>query len=308
LTDVNVAIATSRVCNTSFQILSDCNIRFMTAAARIEAHRGVLTPSERRVADVVLGRPDKVAFGTVAGVAGEAGVSAATVVRFAARLGYEGFVPLQADVRDELGGRLRPAVERIRQAPPSDLLGRSLATELDNVHRTLEAVDRRDFAAAVQRLADRTHGVVVVAAEASRGVGVLLTDGLDMLRPGVQPVQGSAARVARALASVEPGDTVVALDLRRYERWVLDAVRYCATGGASIVALTDSALSPLADLADETFVVAAEGSGPFDSHVGMLAVANALVAGVAARLRRTASRRLDRVEAAWRDAGALVER
>jgi DNA-binding MurR/RpiR family transcriptional regulator len=53
--------------------------------------------------------------------------------------------------------------------------------------------------------------------------------------------------------------------------------------------------------------VAAEGAGPFDSHVGTLALANALVTGVAGRLRRSATRRLDAVEAAWREAGALVE-
>ena len=29
--------------------------------------------------------------------------------------------------------------------------------------------------------------------------------------------------VTRALAHTEPGDVLVAIDLRRYERWVLDA-------------------------------------------------------------------------------------
>ena len=35
-------------------------------------------------------------------------------------------------------------------------------------------------------------------------------------------------------------------------------------------------------------VVAAEGAGPFDSHVGTLALGNALVTGVAGRLRHSA--------------------
>jgi hypothetical protein len=34
---------------------------------------------------------------------------------------------------------------------------------------------------------------------------------------------------------------------------------------------------------------------------------NALIAGVAERLRRSATERLDRVELAWRTTGALVE-
>ena len=54
--------------------------------------------------------------------------------------------------------------------------------------------------------------------------------------------------------------------------------------------------------------MAAEGAGPFDSHVGTLALANALVTGVAARLRRPATERLDRVEAAWQAADVAHRR
>jgi DNA-binding MurR/RpiR family transcriptional regulator len=73
------------------------------------------------------------------------------------------------------------------------------------------------------------------------------------------------------------------------------------------VAVTDSLLSPLAAEAAVSFTVAAEGAGVFDSHVGMLALTNALVTGAAAQLRRSATDRLDAVEAAWRAAGALIE-
>ena len=55
------------------------------------------------------------------------------------------------------------------------------------------------------------------------------------------------------------------------------------------------------------FTVLAEGAGPFDSHVGTLALANALSSAVAGRLRRTAARRLDEVEAAWQVLAALTD-
>jgi hypothetical protein len=55
-------------------------------------------------------------------------------------------------------------------------------------------------------------------------------------------------------------------------------------------------------------VVTAAGAGPFDSHVGTLALMNMLVAGAAIRLRGVATERLDRAEAAWRASNALSER
>jgi DNA-binding MurR/RpiR family transcriptional regulator len=113
--------------------------------------------------------------------------------------------------------------------------------------------------------------------------------------------------VTAALAPLGAHDAVVAIDLARYDVAVLDSVAFVAERGAAVIALTDSALSPLAGWATAVFAVSAEGAGPFDSHVGALVVANALASGVARRLKAGATRRLDAVERAWRDAGVLAD-
>lgn len=280
----------------------------MMVSAQIDAHLPRLTKAERRVAAVVADDPEAVAFGTVADVARQAGASGATVVRLAAKLGFEGFVDLQAAVRDEMARRLRPASERIRRPAPGDVLGTALAVEIANVAATLEAVDRPTFETAVGLLSGTGAGRVrVLSGDASSGVASLFADELSMLRPGVALVDGSEVRVARLLADVGPSDVVVVLDLARYDRAVLDAAGRAAAAGATLVALTDSALSPLSSAAAVSFTASVTGAGPFDSHVGLLALANALLAGVAARLRRSATDRLDRVESAWRTAAALTD-
>jgi DNA-binding MurR/RpiR family transcriptional regulator len=276
-------------------------------AERIAAERQRLSPAERRVAEVVLRDPAAVAFGTVAGLAASAGTSGASVVRLASRLGYRGFSELQAAVQGTIGQQLAPAVQRIRTEPGSDVVSRTLRAELGNVERTLRTIEPHDFDRAVTLLADRTRAVRVVAGDAESGVGTMLATALALLRDDVAEVTGSDVAVARQLAHAGSATVVVALDLRRYERWVLDHVGRAAEAGADVVALTDSVLSPLASVATVAFTVSAEGAGPFDSHVGTLSLANALATGVAGRLRRTATRRLDAVEAGWRAAGALVD-
>jgi DNA-binding MurR/RpiR family transcriptional regulator len=276
-------------------------------AARIEAHAELLPPAERRVAEVVLDDPSLAAFATVAELGERAGTSGATVVRLANRLGYGGWIGLQTEVRAGIDQHLRPATERIRRHASGDVLAATATREAANVHDTLRLVRPDDFRRAVALLADPARRVRVLAGTAQEGVGVLLTGSLDLLRPDVEVVGGSPVRVAGQVAHTRSGDVLVAIDLRRYERWVLDAVAATQGAGGVVVALTDSRLSPLARLASVTFVVAAEGAGPFDSHVGTLALLNALVTGVAAQRQRPATRRLDRVEAAWRDAEVLTE-
>ena len=278
-----------------------------TVGARIEAHRADLSPAERQVAEVVLRDPETVAFGTVARVAERSGTSGASVVRLATRLGFPGFSGLQAAVQAAIGQQLRPAVERIRAEQAPDVVTGSLEVELDNVQRTLSAVDADSFAAAVALLADRGRHVVVIAGDAENGVGAMFATALSLVRPDVTQVAGSDVTVARQLAAAGADTVIVAIDLRRYERWVVDHVARAVGAGATAIAVTDSLLSPLAAQAAVSFTVAAESAGVFDSHVGTLALTNLLVTGTARRLRRSATDRLDAVEAAWRAAGTLID-
>lgn len=272
---------------------------------RIEAKAAALPPAERQVAEVILADPAAAAFATVAQLGRRAGTSGATVVRLAERLGYDGWIGLQADARAGVGQALRPARVRIRESAGRDVLAETAQREADNVLRTLAAVDADAFGRAIDHLADPQRAVVVVAGDAESGIGTFLADGLDLLRPGVRRIDGPMPAVGRALAHLARGDVLVAIDLRRYESWVLDAVAVASSRGAWVVAVTDTVLSPLAQAADATFTVAAEGTGPFDSHVGTLALVNALTSAVAHRRRRPAAARLDRVEQAWEATGAL---
>jgi len=265
------------------------------------------TPSERRVAEAVMQDPKIVAFGTVAQLAECSGSSGPTVLRFAAKLGFDGFVELQASVQEEIADQLRPATQRIRERPLSDVLGRALAADIDNVRTTLGEIDPADFRTAVDLLADRRRRIFVVASEVSGGAGRLLAGQLDLLRDGVHEITGTPVKVSRDLVRIEPEDVVVVVDVRRYERWVLETTARAADTGATLVALTDGRLSPLAERATLTFVVAARGVGPFDSTVGAMSLVHALIAAVAARVRRSATGRLDAVEESWRHGTDLVE-
>jgi DNA-binding MurR/RpiR family transcriptional regulator len=137
-------------------------------------------------------------------------------------------------------------------------------------------------------------------------IGLVLAGQLSQLRDGVTLLEGSEAAVSRALAGLNPLDTVIAIDIRRYERSLVELTRWAAEQDAAVVAITDSPLSPLPAGAAETFFISAQGVGPFDSVTGGIALANVIIAGVAARMRQTAPARLDAIEAAWSAVGALV--
>jgi DNA-binding MurR/RpiR family transcriptional regulator len=266
-----------------------------------------LTAAERRVAAVVLDRPQLVGFGTVADLAEAAGAGAATVVRLAGKLGFEGFSALQASIQRDLAHQLRPAAERIRELAGDQPISRHRSAELSNVQATLDAVDPATLEAVVDLLADTGRGVLVLAGDAERGVAMQFSTDLAALRAGVEMIGGSDVTVRRQLAMTESEATLLVIDLRRYERWLLDAFAQAKGAGHTIVALTDGLLSPLAMGAHHTFTISAGSVSPFDSHVGTLALCELLVATTAERLKDSAAERLQRVESAWAEADSLID-
>ncbi len=272
--------------------------RSAALAVRLRAIR--CTPAESRVAKIVLEDPQFVAFRTMAELMERSDVGAGTIARLSTKLGFSGFAELQRQVQDELTGTLRPAAERIKEQSPKDLVGLVAQTEQTNVQRTFERIDRAAFDRSVALLADAKHHIVVMASDACRGVGLQYANELSFLRPNVELLDGNPVTVGRRLALGDDRDVVVAVDIRRYDNWLVETVGRFAQANATIISLTDNPTSPIALVSAHHFTIDADSPGPFDSFTAALALLNTFNAAVAAKLRRSATDRLEKVEQAWR--------
>jgi DNA-binding MurR/RpiR family transcriptional regulator len=265
-----------------------------------------LTGSERRIADVLLSHPEAVAFGTVAELAAAAEVGGATVMRLATKLGFSGYSDLQEAVQAEISKRLRPAAERIRRPAADDPVSRAIDTEVENVQRTLDGIDRGQLNRAV-RLLSKAKSVVVLCGDAALGVGTTFATDLGMIRPRVSLAPSGSLAVTRELSWLQRGDVVVAVDVPRYDRAMVEAAAMAQAAGSDVVAITDSVFAPFADGAASVLVVASEGPGAFDSYVGVLALMNLLVSMTSTATSEQATPHLDLLEATWTANGALLD-
>jgi DNA-binding MurR/RpiR family transcriptional regulator len=267
--------------------------------------RAGLTTAESRVAQVVEEHPQLIAFGTMAVLVERAGVGAGTVARLCAKAGLDGFADLQRRVQTELVGALRPAAERIKEAPQADLQGKFVTSEVANVQRTLQGASPDSVRAIGLLLGDLKKHIVVAASDACMGVAMQFSNELSLLRPNVELLDGSPVAMGRRLALGDDTDVIVALDIRRYDKWLVETVNRFAAARATIIGLSDSATSPIAAVANHHFVIHAHSPGPFDSFTSALTLLNLLGATAAVKLRKTATDRLAKVEEAWVATGAL---
>lgn len=261
-----------------------------------------LTPTERRIAEIVTAEPMLLAFGTVASLADRAETSRPSIVRFATKLGFSGYVELQSWVREQVSERLSSPSARIRQQDPVAEEQRSSLTEaLQHVLATLDPERVRSIAAPIVT----ARRVWVISGETSMAGACVLESGLSMVRPDVQLVREHS--VGRDLSGAAPGDVAVVFDFARYRKRSVAAARTLAELGVAIVAITDGPLSPLAALTSHWCELHVPAIGPFDSSVPAVAAAELLIAEVVAGLGDRAKERIDQLETMWRATGTFID-
>lgn len=259
--------------------------------------RGPTLPKRlRQVADHLLATPDDVAFQTTAEIAERAGVQPSTLVRFAQALGYTGFSDLQQGFRARLRrqssdhiARLAALRQRDREEGGSTralLAGFIAAGEasLGDLRTTCDP-DRIDQAAATlaaARLivlvgARRMFPVVsyLAYAFARLGIPAVLIDNLGALGP-------EQADIATA------ADAVIAVSFAPYTPVTVDIAEKAHQRGVPVIALTDSALSPLAAACTHAIEVRETDFGAFRSMAATFALAMTLAVATAGKRRSDA--------------------
>ncbi len=271
-----------------------------TTSELIAAAADRLTPTERRIAEAVLAEPTLIAFGTVSDLAGTVGTSRPSIVRFAHKLGFDGYTDLQGFVRENLSEQITRPSQRIRHEAtdptPRAVTERAVAAVFD-------VLDGDRLASLVAPIVG-ARTVWIVTGETSRAGAVTLASGLSMIRPGVRLLEGSGVPVA--MADAGPGDVVVAFDFPRYRTAAVRTVGTLADAGVDVVAITDGPLSPFVAHATAWCGLSVPAIGPFDSSVPAVIAAELIVAQVAGEIHGTATDRIDRIEELWDATGTFL--
>lgn len=252
--------------------------------ATLHQRGDTLTPAQRLLADRVLADAEGVAFMTASELAGTVGVNEATVVRFAAGLGLEGYPGLVRLCR----ARLREQAQLLRRyrgleqlaGDAGDLLEQAVALDRANIARTFARIDRASWDSAVAALAEAPR-VHVMGLRKSHAPAYLLGYLLGMLREDVETVTGGAGALTDELRQVREGDCFVAVSIHRYSVETVRASAWAHARGARTLALTDNPSSPLTTSADQVFYVDAAGPAVLRSVTGFTSLVQALAAGVA---------------------------
>ncbi|WP_424475642.1 MurR/RpiR family transcriptional regulator [Oceanobacillus kimchii] len=260
-----------------------------------------MSKSQVKIATYILENQSTVPFLTVSKLAKKAGVSDATVVRFATLLGYSGYPEmhklLQNSVKEQLttSERLKISQEVYNQEPMG--VYEVFQDDMANIHTTMETLDEQAFHQAVESLVS-ARKIYIIANRSAAALGVFLQYYLEMILENVELLQ-SLEISSEKLHQLNKKDVVIGISFSRYTKSTVQMFSFAKKKDAKTIAITDNLLSPLVPYADIPLTASSQMPSLIDSFVAPLSLINALIMFVGKEKQEDIHSHLNVLEDIW---------
>lgn len=249
------------------------------------------------IARFSLDKPNELALGTVAAVAEAAGVQPSALIRFANALEFGGFSEMQQVFREHLVERSVSYRERIgqlrRHTKPvgegSGVLHQFVGEAVSELGHLEENVEEADITSAAKLICAASH-VHVLAQRRAFPVASYLSYALSQLELKTYLLDGAGGMLANSLNNIQRDDVLLVASFHSYSQEVIAAAAAAHERGVSVIAITDSALSPLKPVSNVCFELSLGSEKAFRSLVAPLCLAQALVVSTGHRLTEQSTR------------------
>lgn len=253
-----------------------------------------LQPSLRKVADFILRHPLKAATLTIEELAQATQTSPAAVNRLAKAMALRGYISLKAELVATLQDMVSP-VDKLRdelaQRPDGAFgLHEHLQIAISNLGAAASNNDAAVFDAVIGRLLGARRIYILGFGNSAYMAGLAAANLVPFCDDATAiSMEGGNENAAYRLAAITERDVLLTISLPRYSLDTLQLARFARERGACVLAITDSPASPLVEIAEYSLFAHAEHPVLISSNTAVLALIEALVAGVMARNKEAVS-------------------
>ena len=257
---------------------------------------------QRQIARYILGHYDRAAYMTASKLGALVEVSESTVVRFANELGFDGYPELQRALQEMARTHLT-AAQRMEVADnlldKDTVLSKVLLGDADKIRQTLEGIDQGAFTDAVEKIVS-ARNIYILGVRSAAALADFLSFNFRMMFDNVRVIEGkTGTEVFEQILDIGPEDVLIAISFPRYSKRTVHAVEFARNAGADVVAITDSADSPLAPGSSQLLTARSDMASFVDSLVAPLSVINAMIAAASMQRHDEVAKRLRRLENIW---------
>lgn len=262
-----------------------------------------MSKTQKKIADYILNNQMSASFFNVNKLATAAGVSEASIVRFANRLGLKGYSQLQSLMQqyaqNQLGAKERLTLSYDAYGNREQGVIQVINEDISHIKGTLEELDMDMFFHIAGSIID-AHRVFIICGRSAASLGLFLDYYLKLIRENVYLIDNTNYNEG-LIDSIGEGDLALALSFRRYTKQTVQILDHIAGSGCRIASITDLLTSPLIKYSDYYLLAQTHMSTYLDSFVAPQTIINALLTYVGKIRDTILEQRFSRLEKVWEE-------
>lgn len=221
----------------------------------MEQMKDDFTKSDLKIYQYITDHKDTIAYVSLTELAESCQVAEATLLRFFRKMGYKGFQDFKFSFAQELSNEQfsnpeDSVIEKVKNY---------MVTALEDSSKMIE---QATLDAIVKRLTGARH--IVLFGVGASGIAALdMQNRLMRIGKHVEAITDAHFQIMRA-STMDADTVVVAISVSGSSKDIVDSVQLAKDNGASVIAVTNYAKSPLTKLADD-ILVAAYKESPLDA-------------------------------------------
>lgn len=262
-----------------------------------------MSKTQKKIADYILNNQMRASFFNVNKLATAAGVSEASIVRFANRLGLKGYSQLQRLMQqyaqNQLGAKERLTLSYDAYGNREQGVIQVINEDISHIKGTLEELDMDMFFHIADSIIDARR-VFIICGRSAASLGLFLDYYLKLIRENVYLIDNTNYNEG-LIDSIGEGDLALALSFRRYTKQTVQILDHIAGSGCRIASITDLLTSPLIKYSDYYLLAQTHMSTYLDSFVAPQTIINALLTYVGKIRDTILEQRFSRLEKVWEE-------
>ncbi|AYC28567.1 MurR/RpiR family transcriptional regulator [Paenisporosarcina cavernae] len=263
----------------------------------LENSMHTFSAGQKRIAKLIEEKQMFVAFSSASEIGRQAEVSESTVIRFAQKLGFKGFVEFQTALQQVITEARIESREQeevtstsiVRNLLDADILSIQQLKNTLSEERLLEAVD----------YLGQASNIYVTSNFFDYGLAHSFAHWLNMVQGSTELLMQGDVQYYHQLSKLTANDVVVVFAFPRYTKNVMETVETAKEQGAKIIVITDNALSPLSPLADLSFFVPVPTNLSIDSYTAVHALTASIMRFLYVKEHDKVRANLDRVNSMY---------
>ncbi len=273
-----------------------------TLLSALENSMASFSKGQKKIAAYIMENYDKAAFMTASVLGEKVGVSESTVVRFATELGFKGYPELQKEIQQMIKSKLT-AVQRMEVSKnligDGDVIRNVLTGDIDLIRQTIEKTSREDFKEAVSAI-NSAKKIYILGVRSSAALASFLAFYFNLVFDSVVLVDtSSASEMFEQMFRIDKDDACIAISFPRYSKQTVNALRFIADRGATVISITDNEESPMAQYSDHLLIAKSNMASVVDSLVAPLSLINALIVSVTLSRTDEVYNNFNELESIW---------